>query len=191
MNTEGKYIAKKTINHNTKSDEWVQISKPRQNNKKNSYSYEDNLKKKLERKKKNYLYKINRNKKELEKYVAENSVFIKNRLAEGYIIINQELKNEINNKLDNLEIKLDLINSCDNLREFLVLRIDVKEIIEFINLKINKHNFTQLVLDNQISNKDEEVINKIKNKVNVPKKVTPKVWKKIEPGLSFADILKK
>merc|ERR1712196_680883 len=107
---------------------------------------------------KNYLYKINRNKKELEKYVSENSLFIKNRLSDGYIIINQELKNEINSKLDNLEIKLDLINSCENLREFLVLKTDVVRTIDFINLKINKQNFTKLILENQISNKDTDII---------------------------------
>ena len=191
MNSEGKYIAKKKINHNMKQDEWIKISKPKQNNKKKTYSYEDNLRKKLERKKKNYLYKINRNKKELEKYVSENSLFIKNRLSEGYIIINQELKNEINSKLDNLEIKLDLINSCENLREFLVLKTDVVNTIDFINLKINKQNFTKLILENQISNKDTDIIGKIKNNYSIPKKTTPKVWKKIEPGLSFADILKK
>ena len=190
MNKEGIYIAKKVINHNTDSDDWVKISKTRHNNNKKSYSYEDNLKKKLERKKKNYVYKITKNKKELEKYVAENSIFIKNRLAEGYIITNQDLKREINTKLDNLENKLDLISTCNNLREFLVLRNDVKDCITFINIKINKDNFTKLILDNKISNKDGEIINKIKNNLNVSKKTVPKVWKKIEPGLSFADILK-
>ena len=181
MSKEGIYVAKKIINsQNTNQDDWIQIPRSKQNKKKKkTYSYEDNLRKKLERKKKNYLYKINRNKKELEKFVQENSLFIKSRLEEGYTIIDINLKNDINNNLDIFENKYELANSTDNLREFLALSKEVKEAINNINLKINKTNFTGLILDNKITNKNEALIDKIKSRV-VTKKLNEK-YGKIEP----------
>lgn len=195
MSKEGIYIAKKTINLNLNSEqgEWIQIPKTNKNNikRKKTYSYEHNLKKKIERKKKNYLYKINRNKKELDKYVTENSLFIKSRLDEGFIIRDMALKQDVNQKLDIMEKNLEKANSSDNLKEFLIYSEKVKDAIKYVNSKINKSNFTELILANKISNVNQSILDKIKNKQPKTKEVIPKVWRKIEAGLSFADMLKK
>ena len=189
MSKEGIYIAKKEFTKDKNSDEWIKIPSQKKKNKKKTYSYEENLKRKIERKKKNYQYKITRNKKELEKFVSDNSLFIKNRLNEGYTINDDVLKNEINYNLDTLENKYNLACNCDNLREFLQYREEVKNAINFINEKINKKNFTQLILDDKIGNVNPEMVNKIKNKLK-PVQPKPKVWKTIEPGISFLDVLK-
>ena len=195
MSKEGIYIAKKTINHNSNLDqgEWIQIPRTNKNNtkRKKTYSYEDNLKKKIERKKKNYLYKINRNKKELDKYVTENSLFIKSRLDEGFLIEDSELKQDVNQKLDIMEKNLETAHSSDNLKEFLIYSEKVKDSIKYVNSKINKSNFTELILANKISNVNKSLLDKIKNKQAKPVQVIPKLWRKIEPGISFADMLKK
>jgi len=194
--SEGLYIAKTVTDTNTTTniDDWTKISNihKRSYETVSKYSYEDNLNKKLERKRKNYLYKINKNKKELVNYVNDNSLFIKNRLAEEYIIVHIGLKKIINSGLDNLEFKLELANDSENLREFLVFKDEVVQIIKEINTNINKENFTQLILDNKISNKNISIIDKIKN-THISKTINsePKIWKKIESGLTFADILKK
>ena len=193
--SEGLYIAKTVTDNNmtTNIDDWTKILNinKRPNKSVKKYSYEDNLNKKLERKRKNYLYKINKNKKELVNYVNDNSLFIKNRLAEEYIIVNIGLKKIINSSLDNLEFKLELANDSENLREFLVFKDEVVQIIKEINTNINKENFTQLILDNKISNKNISIIDKIKNTdISKTIKSEPKIWKKIEAGLTFADILK-
>lgn len=199
------YIPKKAVT-NVILDEWVQVNIDKNQNKKN-YSYEDNLRKKLDRKRKNYLYKLNRNKKALQKYVSEKSSFINDKLEEGYTIIDLDLKKDINNKLDELDNKHELAESCDNLQDFLILNEEVRYIVDYINLKLNSTNLDQLILENKITKQGNDqprsTINDnvspsrtnacigktMKESLNISK--PRKQSKKIDPKISFADMLRR
>ena len=109
-------------------------------------------------------------------------------MSDGFIIIDNVLKKNINDKLDKLDNKLELIDNCTDLRDFLLIKDQIIFIIQYINKNINKNNFDKLILDNIISNNNLEIINEFKlKKLDKP---PIKKFNKIKSNISFADVLK-
>ena len=88
--------------------------------------------------------------------------FVQKRLDEGYTIIDEELKKNVNSKLDNLENTLNLAQKSENIREFIIYKDQTKQAIDEIDKLVNKNNFLKYILQDKVSNVNIEIINKIK-----------------------------